>query len=337
MKQLLVPSTSIESFSNMILVTGASGFVGGALIQRLAIDNHKAAIVAATRRLIENLPVNVNQVQVGDLLPSTDWSIALQGVNVVVHCAARVHVMTEISNDPLVEFHRANVEGTIRLAQQAAEAGVRRFVFISSIKVNGESTELGYPFSTADAPAPLDPYGVSKMEAEQGLRELSVCTGMEVVIIRPPLIYGRGVKANFAAMMQWLKRGLPLPLGGITFNRRSLVFVENLVDLIQICINHPKAANQTFLISDDEDVSTTTLLRKMAKALGYPARLVNIPPTIIKLSARLIGKPGIADRLCGSLQVDITKTKELLGWKPKFSLDEGLLRTAKLTVTACDI
>lgn len=337
MKQLLAPSVNIESFSSMILVTGASGFVGGALIQRLAIANPQEGIVAATRRQLENLPVDVNQVQVGDLLPSTDWRIALQGVNVVVHCAARVHVMNEKSVDPLVEFRGVNVEGTLRLAQQAAEAGVRRFIFISSIKVNGESTELGCPFTPADAPAPQDPYGISKMEAEQGLRELSVRTGMEVVIIRPPLVYGRGVKANFAAMMQWLKRGVPLPLGGITLNRRSLIFVENLVDLIHICIDHPKAANQTFLISDDEDVSTTTLLRKMAKALGCSARLVNIPPTVIKLSARLIGKPGIADRLCGSLQVDITKTKEFLGWKPKFSLDEGLLRTAKPTVTTCDI
>jgi UDP-glucose 4-epimerase len=336
-KQLLAPSVNIESLSSMILVTGASGFVGGALIQSLAIANPQERIVAATRRLLENFPVDVNQVQVGDLLPSTDWRIALQGVNVVVHCAARVHVMNEKSVDPLVEFRGVNVEGTLRLAQQAAEAGVRRFVFISSIKVNGESTELGCPFTPADTPAPLDPYGVSKMEAEQGLRELSVGTGMEVVIIRPPLVYGRGVKANFASMMQWLKRGVPLPLGGITFNRRSLVFVDNLVDLIHICINHPKAANQTFLISDDEDVSTTTLLRKMAKTLGCPARLVNIPPTAINLSARLIGKPGIADRLCGSLQVDISKTKELLGWKPKFSLDEGLLRTAKPTVNACDI
>jgi UDP-glucose 4-epimerase len=320
----------------MILVTGASGFVGSVLIQRLIIANPQEGIVAATRRLLENLPVDVNQVQVGDLLPSTDWRIALQGVNVVVHCAARVHVMNEKSVDPLVEFRVVNVEGTLRLAQQAAEAGVRRFVFISSIKVNGESTELGRPFTPADTPAPSDPYGISKMEAEQGLLELSLRTGMEIVIIRPPLVYGRGVKANFDAMMQWLRRGIPLPLGGITFNRRSLVFVENLVDLIHTCIDHPKAANQIFLISDDEDVSTTTLLRKMAKALGCPARLVNISPALIKLSARFIGKLGKADRLCGSLQVDITKTKELLGWSPKFGVDEGLFRTANTLVTHCN-
>lgn len=312
----------------MILVTGASGFVGGALIQRLLISNPKGGIVAATRHLLEHLPVDVNQVQVGDLLISTDWRLALQGVTVVVHCAARVHVMNEQNNDPLVEFRLVNVEGTLRLAQQAAEAGVSRFIFISSIKVNGESTELGCPFAPADRPAPSDPYGVSKMEAEQGLRELSLRTGMEVVIIRPPLVYGRGVKANFASLIRWLRRGLPLPLGAITTNLRSLVYVENLVDLICRCIDHPKAANQTFLVSDDKDISTTTLLRKMAKALGCPVRLVNTSPMLIKLSARFIGKPEIADRLCGSLQVDIKKTKDLLDWSPPVSVNEGLRQTA---------
>ena len=328
MRRLLVLSTNIERLSRMILVTGASGFVGGALIQRLVISNPKDSIIAATRRLLEYFPVNVNQVQVGDLLISTDWSLALQGVSVVVHCAARVHVMNERNSDPLVEFRRVNVEGTLRLAQQAAEAGVSRFIFISSIKVNGESTYLGRPFVATDPPAPLDPYGVSKMEAEQGLRELSVRTGMEVVIIRPPLVYGQGVKANFASMMRWLQRGVPLPLGAITTNLRSLVYVENLVDLICRCIDHPKAANQIFLVSDDQDISTTTLLKKMANALGCPVRLVNISPKLIKLSVSFIGKPGIADRLCGSLQVDIKKTKDLLGWSPPVSVDEGLRQTA---------
>ena len=315
----------------MILITGASGFVGQALIESLV---KTLPLRISVRRMVARLPDNVDVVE-AELHPEQDWKTSLVGVDAVIHCAARVHVMNEMVAEPLTEFRRINVEGTLRLARQAAEAGVRRFVFISSIKVNGEATELGSPFTADDVVAPQDPYGVSKMEAEQGLLELSAQTGLEVAIIRPPLVYGRGVKANFASMMRWLKRGIPLPLGAITSNRRSLVYVENLVDLIRVCIDHPKAANQTFLVSDDEDASTTTLLQRMAKALGCPARLISLSPTLIKLAAKCIGKPGIADRLCGSLQVDITKTKELLGWKPKFSLDEGLRETASPMVTSC--
>lgn len=315
-----------------ILLTGSTGFVGSALAKKFNTTSDLNLTVAL--RASNKCSGEWEQYVVGELSTMTDWSLALVGKQVIVHAAARVHVMNDVVADPLAEFRRVNVEGTLRLARQAAEAGVRRFVFISSIKVNGESTELGCPFTSADAPAPLDPYGVSKMEAEQGLRELSVQTGMEVVIIRPPLVYGPGVKANFASMIRWIRRGIPLPLGGIIFNRRSLVYVENLVDLIRVCIDHPNAANQTFLVSDDEDVSTTTLLRRMAKALGCPARLISLSPTLIKLAAKCIGKPGIADRLCGSLQVDITKTKELLGWKPKFNLDEGLRRTSMPIVSS---
>ena len=318
-----------------ILITGASGFVGSALIQRL-IDDNQESVVAAVRCFVGTLPAMVSQVQVADLSCSTNWGMALKGVNVVVHCAARVHVMEEHSSCPLAEFRRINVEGTLRLAKQASEAGVRRFVFVSSIKVNGEDTLLGHPYNANDVPAPKDPYGVSKMEAEQGLRELSVQTGMELVIIRPPLVYGQGVKANFASMMRWVRRGVPLPFGGIATNRRSLVYVGNLVDLIRVCIDHPNAANQVFLVSDGEDVSTAILLRKMARALGRSARLINVSPKVIKLSARFIGKPGIADRLCGSLQADITKTKEMLGWTPKFSMDEGLLVTARPMAPICN-
>jgi UDP-glucose 4-epimerase len=262
------------------------------------------------------------------LEPSTDWTVALEGVSAAIHCAARVHVMQETTADPLTEFRRVNVQGTLNLARQAAAAGVRRFVFVRSIKVNGESTQPGAPFKADDAPAPLDAYGVSKMEAEQGLRELAGQTGIEVIIIRPPLVYGPGVKANFAAMMHWLKRGVPLPLGAI-HNQRSLVALDNLVALLMTCLTHPAAANQTFMVSDGEDVSTTELLLRMGQAMGKPARLLPVPASWLKLAAALIGKPDVAQRLCGSLQVDISKTRELLGWVPPVSLDEGLRRAAK--------
>jgi nucleoside-diphosphate-sugar epimerase len=313
----------------MILVTGGTGFVGSALIQRLTIDNLKVGIVASVRRPVENWPASIKQVQVYDLLLSTDWSIALQGVDVVVHCAARVHVMADVADDPLLAYRQTNVAGTLNLARQAAKAGVRRFIFISSIKVNGEVTNDGHPFSADDIPMPEDPYGISKMEAEHGLRELSTLTDMEVVIIRPPLIYGPGVKANFYLMMKWLKNGIPLPLAGITNNKRSLVYVENLVDLICVCLDHSKAGNQTLLVSDGNDVSTTFLLQRISKALGCSVRLFQFPPRLLGLMAKFMGRPKIADRLYGSLQVDIKKTKELLDWKPKFSLDEGLERTAR--------
>jgi UDP-glucose 4-epimerase len=235
--------------------------------------------------------------------------------------------MADKAADPLEEFRRVNVQGTLNLARQAAAAGVRRFVFISSIKVNGEATQLGRSFTADDAPAPLDAYGVSKMEAEQGLRELAAQTGMEVIIIRPPLVYGPGVKANFAAMMRWLQRGVPLPLGAI-HNQRSLVALDNLVDLIVTCHTHPAAANQTFLVSDGEDVSTSELLRRMGQALDRPARLLPVPQSWLKLAAAMVGKSDVAQRLCGSLQVDISKTRQLLSWTPPLSLDQGLKRAA---------
>ncbi len=266
-------------------------------------------------------------VSVGRVDESTDWSSVVNSVDCVVHLAARVHVMSDAAADPLAEFRRVNVQGTLRLARQAADAGVQKFVFISSIKVSGESTQLGQPFAADDPPAPLDPYGVSKMEAEQGLREIARQSGMSVVIIRPPLVYGPGVKANFAAMMRWLKRGVPLPLGAI-YNKRSLVALDNLVDLIMVCLVHPAAANQTFLVSDGEDVSTTELLQRMGSVLGRPARLIPLPARWLELGASVVGRPDIAQRLCSSLQVDISKTRHLLGWSPPVSLDQGLAKAA---------
>lgn len=309
-----------------VLVTGAYGFVGSALFARLCRDG---VSVRGAVRSLSSQPDDAETIAIGSLSSETDWTVVLKNVEQVVHLAARVHVMTDKSSDPLAEFRRVNVEGTVALAHQAAAAGVKRFVFLSSIKVNGEFTEQGQSFTADDAPAPEDPYGVSKYEAENLLRQIASETGMEVVIIRPPLVYGPGVKANFESMMRWLARGLPLPLAAVTKNRRSLVALDNLVDLIVTCLNHPAAANQTFLVSDGEDLSTAELLRRMGAAMTHPARLFYLPPAVLKLGATILNKPGIYQRLCGSLQVDITKTRQLLAWTSPMSVDEGLRRAAQ--------
>ena len=310
----------------MILVTGATGFVGGALCAALA--THCLVRVAVRDLSSSGLLCTGVDVVRAELSSTENWSSALGSVTAVVHCAARVHVMNDQSADPLAEFRSVNVDGTLNLARQAAENGVGRFVYLSSIKVNGELTAGGLAFKADQQPSPSDPYGISKKEAEDGLRALAKQTGMEVVIIRPPLVYGPGVKANFLAMMRWLSRGVPLPFGSVTENRRSLVALDNLVDLIVTCIDHPAAANQTFLVSDDEDLSTAELLRRMGQALGSPARLIPVPVGLLSLGATMLGRPGVAQRLCGSLQVDITKTREMLCWTPPVSVDEGLRGTA---------
>lgn len=265
---------------------------------------------------------------VGELSRETAWGAALAGVHVVIHTAARVHVMNETADNSLDEFRRVNVQGTLNLARQAAAAGVRRFIFISSIKVNGELSRPGQALTADDVPAPQDPYGVSKHEAEQGLFELATATGVHVVVIRPVLLYGPGVKANFHSMMRWVQRRLPLPLGAID-NWRSLVAMDNLLDLIVTCIDHQRAANQIFLVSDCDDVSLTQLLRALGRALVRPAWLIPLPATMLRLAALMVGRRDLAQRLLGSLQVDITKNRQLLGWTLPVTLSQGLEKASR--------
>lgn len=309
-----------------LLVTGANGFVGRALVSRLA-SRGQPQVIAGVRQAGADVPAGARQVFVPSLGAMADWTTALKGVGQVVHAAARVHVMDEADTDPLAAFRRVNTEGTLALAQQAAQAGVRRFVFISSIKVNGEQTAPGQPFAADQPVMPTDPYGLSKHEAEQGLLRIARDTAMEVVIIRPVLVYGPGVGANFASMMQWLSRGVPLPLGAVN-NRRSLVSVDNLVDLITVCLDHPNAANQIFLVSDGEDLSTTDLLRRLGQHLGRRPWLLPVPPHLLARFARLIGRTSITQRLLGSLQVDIAKNHQMLGWQPPQPLEQALAMTA---------
>ena len=310
--------------SARILVTGASGFVGRRLTATLAASVRVVRAAVRTAAPLAAGPV-YESVIVGNLEAVTDWRATLDDVGTVVHLAARVHVMRDTAADPLTAFRAVNVQGTLNLARQAAAVGVKRFVYVSSVKVNGEGTSPGRAFTEADAPNPQDAYGQSKYEAEQGLRQLSADTGMEVVVIRPPLVYGHGVKANFAALMRAVKRGWPLPLGAV-HNQRSLVALSNLVDFIVTCITHPQAANQTFLVGDGQDLSTTELVRGMAQAAGVPARLLPVPVWALQAGASLLGKGDAVQRLCGNLQVDISKARSLLGWVPPVSVAEGLRR-----------
>ena len=298
--------------------------MGSALIKRLQRDS--IAIRCAVRRDLAPLTQGVDYVVTGELSPEQNWHSALTGIDCVIHLAARVHVMRDETREPIDEYRRINVDATLNLAQQSIQCGVRRFIFISSIKVNGESSESGHPFSCDDHPDPQDAYGISKYEAEIGLRQLAENTGMEVIIIRPPLVYGPGVKANFLSIMKLIHLGIPLPLGSV-YNQRSLVALDNLVDLIVTCIDHPKAVNQTFLVSDCEDMSTTQLLQRIGQALGKPARLIPVPVGLMTIIAKLLWQGAVAQRLFGSLRVDSSRTRDILGWKPVVTVHEALLKT----------
>lgn len=312
-----------------VLVTGASGFIGRALAQRLKMDGVHSVRAALRNTSRKDLPEGVEVVQTGDLVSSAvNWQDALTEVNVVIHTAARAHVINENAKDPMAAFRAINVDATLKLAEQAISAGVKRFIYLSSIKVNGEETQSGRPFTADDLPAPIDPYGVSKQEAEEGLRRLSENSGMEIVIIRPTLVYGPGVKGNFHSMMRWLAKGIPLPLASVR-NQRSLVALDNLIDLIIVCTQHPAASGQTFLVGDGEDLSTPELLQRTAFALGKRARLIPAPVALLRVCAGLLGKDSAVQKLCGSLQVDIDKTREQLGWTPPVNVDDALRKTAE--------
>lgn len=303
--------------NNKIILTGASGFVGSEIKNKIP----KEKLILLGRRNQDDK----YQFIFSNLDKDWQYSNVFENVACVIHCAARAHIMNDKADSPYDLYHQFNVEGTLNLAKQAAKGGVKRFLYISSIKVNGESTAKATPFTEKSIPSPEDAYGISKLAAENGLRELSINSGMEVVIIRPPLVYGPGVKANFASMMKLASKNLPLPLGSIN-NKRSMVALDNLVDLVMTCIDHPHAANKTFLVSDDRDLSTTELLEVMVRAVGKSPHLLPVPVSWLRLAGKLLGKQSVIERLCGDLQVDITYTKKTLDWKPPISVEEGIQR-----------
>ncbi|MEZ8950368.1 UDP-glucose 4-epimerase family protein [Vibrio sp. 10N.247.311.18] len=313
-----------------ILVTGSSGFVGSRVVE--LSEEREWEIVPVVR---EGSRIQPNSFVISSIDSTTDWSDAFDYVDCVVHCAARVHQMNETVQEAKEAYYEVNTLGTLNLARQAVANGVKRFVFISSIKVNGEQTEAGESFKPNLTNVPVDPYGLSKYEAEVGLRKIAEETGLEVVIIRPPLVYGPGVKANFSSMMFLIDKGIPLPFGTV-HNQRSLVYLDNLVDLILLCCRHDEAANETFLVSDDFDVSTTQLLKAISSALGKAPRLLPVPVMWVKLLSNLIMKPQISNKLCGNLQANIIDTKVTLDWAPKVSFEDAIQRTVNAHLDSKD-
>lgn len=309
-----------------VLITGATGFVGRFLCAHLLEDGFSVRATVRSSGTAASLVAGVEPTSIESIGPETEWRHAVNDIDTVIHLAARVHIMNDPSSDPLAHFRRVNVQGTEKLARQAAYSGVKRLVFVSSIKVNGE--ENATPYTPNSPPSPSDPYGISKWEAEQALRKIGQETGMEVVVVRPTLVYGPGVKANFLAMMNIVAKGIPLPLASIA-NRRSLISVGNLVDALAICAVHPQAAGKTYLVSDGEDISTPDLIRRTARALGVPARLFPVPASVMRFAGAVTGKLAAVDRLLGSLTVDSSRIRSELGWKPPFSMEEGLRETAE--------
>ena len=306
--------------SGLIAVTGANGFVGRRLCQVLSGDSRPL------RRIVRNLADAVDgSSAIGDIGPETQWTGVLAGVDAIVHLAGRAHIMDDPEKDPAAAYHRVNASGTANLARQAAAAGVRRFVFVSSVKVNGDASMPGRPFTPHDLPAPADPYGKSKYEAEQRLMEIAAESRMEVVTVRPPLVYGPGAGGNFSRLMQAVYNGKILPLGSVN-NKRSLVALDNLVDLLIRCIDHPGATGETFMVSDGEDISTAALVQKLARVMGERPRLLSVPPVMLRAIGCITGRRGDVERLVGSLQVDIRHTCGRLDWRPPITVDEGLRR-----------
>ena len=308
-----------------VMVTGANGFVGKSLCAAL-LGKGDCVLGAIRRAAPDEQPGPADYIPVGEISPATDWSAALNGVEVVIHLAARVHVMHETASDPLTEFRKVHTEGTAHLARSAAASGVKRLVYVSSIKVNGEQTAAA-PYSELDPVSPQDPYGVSKWEAEQALQRVAQETGLEVVIVRPPLVYGPGVKGNFISLFAAIDKGIPLPLAGAN-NARSLVYVGNLVDALIACATHPDAAGQTYLVSDGAAVSTAELAKEIAAALQCKDRAFYFPPAVLRAMAALLGKSAQVDRLFGSLRIDSQKIRDELGWTPPYTLQQGLRETA---------
>ncbi len=307
-----------------VLITGANGFLGRALVSQLAALGD-AEVLALTRQYISDSVPGVTYLATGEFFSQIQLQSALTGVHTLVHSAARVHIIKDRATNPLAEFRLINVDLTLNLANQAADQGVKRFVFISSVGVNGSETAPMNSFTELDRPCPQTAYALSKWEAEQGLLRIAKCTGIEVVIIRPPLVYGRNAPGNFGSLMCAVKRGWPLPLGAV-HNQRSLIALDNLVDFICTCITNPHAANQTFLVSDGHDISTTELLRAMANRAGVPGRLLPVPVWALQLAASFVGKGEVVQRICSNLQVDISKARSLLGWVPPMSVEEGVSR-----------